>query len=311
MTSPTSTTLSELPITSRRFFPAIGLARSVVLSLLAVYVIWSSTFLVLRYMVAELPPLATSGVRFLLAGVVLYSFLRLRGAAAPTLRQWGISFIAGTLMFFVGNGFVAIAAREVPSGMTAMSIGSVPLFLVAMEAVLGQRQRPLQWVGIALGFAGVICMGWSGATTSPKAMTLLGFASIGWASASLLVRRAAMPAGLMAGAAQLIGGGAALLIGGFALGERFVAWPSWSAGLSFAYLVVFGSIVGFSAAVHLLRNAPASVAISYAYVNPVLAVMLGAMLGGERIATSALIAGLLVVAGVATLLTSEATHGKR
>jgi len=203
----------------------------------------------------------------------------------------------------------------VPSGMTAMSIGSVPLFLVAMEAVMeragpraraGERQRPMHWLGIALGFAGVVCMGWSEASASPKAMALLGMASVGWASASLLVRRAAMPAGLMAGAAQLIGGGSALLAGGFALGERFTAWPSWNASLAFVYLLVFGSIIGFSAAVHLLRNAPASIATSYAYVNPVLAVLLGATLGGERIAASTLIAGLLVVAGVATLLTSEA-----
>jgi drug/metabolite transporter (DMT)-like permease len=209
-------------------------------------------------------------------------------------------------MFFVGNGFVAIAAREVPSGMTAMSIGSVPLFLSVMEAPFGQRPTPAQWAGIALGFAGVACMGWSEASASPGALLLLFFAAIGWASASLIVRRAAMPAGLMAGAAQLIGGGATLILGGLALGERFGTLPSWNAGLAFGYLVVFGSIIGFSAAVYLLRNAPASIATSYAYVNPVLAVLLGATLGGERIAPSALLAGLLVVAGVALLMTSEA-----
>ena len=257
-------------------------------------------------MVAELPPLATSGLRFMLAGVILYAFLRFRGAAAPTPRQWALSVVSGTLMFFVGNGFVAIAAREVPSGMTAMSIGSVPLFLSVMETPFGQRPTPMQWVGIALGFAGVACMGWSEASASPVALLLLFFAAIGWASASLIVRRAAMPAGLMAGAAQLIGGGATLILGGLALGERFSALPSWSAGLAFGYLVVFGSIIGFSAGVYLLRNAPASIATSYAYVNPVLAVMLGATLGGERIAPSALLAGLLVVAGVAVLMTSEA-----
>jgi len=305
MASPTST----LPLpgaTRRTLLPALPFAPSVIASLLAVYLIWSSTFLVLRYMVAELPPLATSGIRFLIAGSILYAFLRFRGAAAPTGKQWLLSVASGTLMFFVGNGFVAIAAREVPSGMTAMSIGSVPLFLSVMEAPFGQRPTALQWVGIALGFAGVACMGWSEGSASPGALALLFFAAIGWASASLLVRRAAMPAGLMAGATQLIGGGSMLILGGFALGERFTAMPSWSAGLAFVYLLVFGSIIGFSAAVHLLRNAPASVATSYAYVNPVLAVVLGAMVGGERIAPSALLAGLLVVAGVAVLMTSEA-----
>lgn len=305
MASPTST-LSLAGATRRTLLPALPFAPSVVASLLAVYLIWSSTFLVLRYMVAELPPLATSGVRFLLAGMILYAFLRVRGSAAPTARQWLLSVVSGTLMFFVGNGFVAIAAREVPSGMTAMSIGSVPLFLSVMEARLGQRPTAIQWVGIGLGFAGVGCMGWSEGSASPGALALLFFAAIGWAAASLMVRRAAMPAGLMAGATQLIGGGATLILGGFALGERFSGVPSWGAGLAFAYLLVFGSIIGFSAAVHLLRNAPASIATSYAYVNPVLAVVLGATLGGERIAPSALLAGLLVVAGVAVLMISEA-----
>jgi len=310
MASPVSTLPSLTgnlpPKSGRALLHALPFPPSIVLSLLAVYVIWSSTFLVLRFMVAELPPLATSGVRFMLAGGLLYAFLRLRGAAAPTGKQWVVSVLSGTLMFFVGNGFVAIAAREVPSGMTAMSIGSVPLFLITMEAVLGQRPLALQWVGIALGFAGVVVMGWSEAAASPVALSLLLLASIGWASASLIVRRAAMPAGLMAGATQLIGGGTTLLIGGLALGERFTAWPSTSALAAFAYLVVFGSILGFSAATHLLRNAPATIATSYAYVNPVLAVMLGATLGGERISASALLAGLLVVAGVALLITSEA-----
>ena len=197
-------------------------------------------------------------------------------------------------MFFVGNGFVAIAAREVPSGMTAMSIGSVPLFLSVMESA-------------ARAAADARCNGSASASASPASRAWVGrkhphrrrrccsccFAAIGWASASLIVRRAAMPAGLMAGAAQLIGGGATLI----ARRPRASASASarcrrWSAGLAFGYLVVFGSIIGFSACVYLLRNAPASIATSYAYVNPVLAVLLGATLGGERIAPSALLAGL-------------------
>lgn len=309
MTSPTSTL--SVAAAQRRTLPALPFAPSVIGALLAVYLIWSSTFLALRFMVAELPPLLTSGVRFLLAGLLLYAFLRLRGSAAPTPRQWAVSVVAGTLMFFVGNGFVAIAAREVPSAMTAMSIGSVPLFLSVMEAPLGQRPSALQWIGIALGFAGVACIGLSGAGASPGALALLLFAAIGWASASLIVRRAAMPKGLMAGAGQLIGGGSSLILGGLAFGERFDRVPSANAVLAFTYLLIFGSIIAFSAAVHLLQNAPASIATSYAYVNPVLAVMLGATVGGERIAPSALLAGLLVVAGVALLMLSEARKHHR
>lgn len=283
------------------------LAPSVLASLAAVYVIWSSTFLALRYMVRDLPPLATSGVRFLLAGVVLYAWLRWRGAEAPSLRQWALCIFSGTLMFFVGNGLVAIAAREVPSGMTAMSIGSVPLFLTAMEVALGQRPSARQWLGMALGFAGVLSVGVTDAPVSAQSLWLLLFAPVGWAASSLLVRRCALPAGPIAGAAQLIGGGATLLVGGLALGERFSSAPTTSSLLAFLYLVVFGSIIGFSAALHLLRNAPASLATSYAYVNPVCALALGAAVGGEHVGPNVLIAGLLVVGGVAVLVTSPAS----
>lgn len=286
--------------------PARGssLPLSVLVSLAAVYSIWSSTYLVLRYMVRDLPPLATSGVRFVAAGAVLYAFLRLRGAAAPSLREWALCAVSGTLMFFIGNGFIAVAAREVPSGITAMSTGSVPLFLTAMEAGLGERPSARQWLGLALGFAGVLSVGVSDAPLSARALWLLLFAPIGWAAASLLVRRCSLPAGPIAGAAQLMAGGVALLCGGFALGERFEALPATSAVFAFGYLVVLGSIVGFSAALHLLRNAPASLATSYAYVNPVLALALGATLGGERVGANVVLAGLLVVSGVAVLLTS-------
>jgi drug/metabolite transporter (DMT)-like permease len=208
-------------------------------------------------------------------------------------------------MFFVGNGLVAIAAREVPSGVTALSIGSVPLFLTAMEAAFGVRPSKRQWAGMALGFVGVICMGASTADVSSASLWLLTLAPIGWASASLLVRRADLPAGLMAGAAQLLAGGASSLIAGLILGERFTAVPSASALSAFAYLVVLGSLVAYSAALHLLRNAPAAVATSYAYVNPVLALALGTSLAGERLSPNTVLSGLLVISGVALLLLNQ------
>lgn len=288
--------------------PSLGsstLPRGVVLSLALVYSIWSSTYLALRYMVADMPPLASSGARFFIAGAVMYVFLRARGAAAPSLRQWVICAASGCSMFFMGNGFVALAAREVPSGVTAMSIASVPLFLTAFEAGLGQRPSLRQCAGLALGFAGVVCMCASSAATSSSALWLLVLAPIGWAVASLLTRRCNLPTGAMAGAAQLMGGGAGLLLGGFALGERVTAVPSLSSFIAFGYLIVFGSIIGYSAALYLLRNASAGLATSYAYVNPVLAIVLGTTLGGELLGPSALLSGLLVVSGVLLLLTER------
>lgn len=238
----------------------------------------------------------------MLAGAILYAYLRVRGSAAPSLRQWMLCIVSGSLMFFVGNGLVAIAAREVPSGITALSIGTVPLFLSAMEAAFGERPSKRQWAGMALGFLGVVCMGAWTEDVSSTSLWLLALAPIGWASASLLVRRADLPAGLMAGAAQLLAGGASSLVAGFMLGERFTALPSASALGAFAYLVVLGSLVGYSAALHLLRRAPASVATSYAYVNPVLALALGTTLAGERLSPSTVLSGLLVIGGVALLL---------
>lgn len=291
-------------------FPVRG---RVLLALLAVYAIWSSTFFALRFMVADLPPLSGSGVRFTLAGAVLYAVLRLRGAAGLSLRQWLLCAGIGTLMFFVGNGFVAIAAQQVPSGMTAMSIGTVPLFLAAMESGLGQPTELRKWIGMTLGFAGVTIIGLADGAAPSSALILLLVAPIGWAAASLVVRRhssdrvpahARLPSGPIAGAAQLMGGGVALYVGGTLRGEQFDAVPGTPALIAFAYLVVFGSIVAFSCALYLLRNASASVATSYAYVNPVLAVALGAWLGGERVSPSVLLAGGLVVCGVALLVSS-------
>lgn len=280
------------------------LTPAVWLSLAAVYVIWSSTYLALGYMVRDLPPLAGSGARFFLAGLVLYVVLRVRGVAAPSPRQWGLCVLSGTAMFFGGNGFVAIAAREAPSGLTAMSIGSMPLFLTAMEAALGQGTSRRQWLGLALGFAGVCSIGLTGVAISAKSFGLLALAPVGWAAAALLVRRCQLPAGAMAGAAQLMGGGSTLLLGGHLLGERFDAMPGTPALVAFGYLVVFGSIVGYSAALHLLRSVPGSLATSYAYVNPVLAILLGAGLAGERVGGRVLLACGAIVAGVALLLTS-------
>lgn len=288
----------------------------VLLALLAVYAIWSSTFFALRFMVADLPPLSGSGVRFTLAGALLYAVLRARGEAGLQLRQWLLCGAIGTLMFFVGNGLIAIAAQQVPSGMTAMSIGTVPLFLAVMEAALGQRTEPRKWLGMALGFAGVATIGVADAAAPRGALLLLLVAPIGWAAASLIVRRHSgegvpsrnrLPSGPIAGAAQLMGGGVALCVGGAVRGEQFSATPGPAALIAFAYLVVFGSIVAFSCALYLLRNAPASVATSYAYVNPVLAVALGAWLGGERVSPSVMGAGALVVVGVVLLVTPPRT----
>lgn len=304
MDSPSPTAVASATARGRFSLPSLPLSSSVLLSLAAVYLIWSSTYLAMRFMVSDMPPLLSNGARFLLAGSLLYAFSRMRGAAAPTRKQWLLSAAAGSLMFFVGNGFIAIAAREVPSGVTAMAAASMPLFLAGMEALLGQRPTRLQGLGLGLGLLGVAWMNTSDLSITPGAAVLLLLSPIGWAGGSLLVRRANLPAGPMAAAAQMIAGGVLMVLYGYGSGERFPTDPSTSSLLSFVYLVLFGSIIGFSACMYLLRNTSASLATSYAYVNPVLAVALGALVAGERVGPGVLLSGALVVAGVAVLVTS-------
>ncbi len=307
MDSPSSTALANAGARGRFSLPVLPLTPGVLLSLAAVYLIWSSTYLALRFMVAGLPPLLANGLRFLLAGSLLYAFARLRGAARPTRKQWLLSALAGGLMFFVGNGFIAIAAREVPSGVTAMAVASMPLFLAAMEALLGQRPTRLQSLGLGLGLLGVAWMTAGGdLRITPGSAVLLVLSPFGWAAGSLLVRRADLPAGPRAAAAQMIAGGVLMSLYGYSSGEPIAAMPSTSSLHAFVYLVLFGAILGFSACMHLLRNTSASLATSYAYVNPVLAVALGALVAGERVEPAVLFAGALVVAGVAVLVTSGA-----
>lgn len=290
--------------------PAFGLRGPVMASLIIVYLVWGSTYLALRYMVEALPPLLASGARFLLAGAILYGVLRGRGAPAPTRRQWLVAIPVGVLMLVVGNGLVAVAEREVPSGAAAASVASIPLFVALMNSALGVRPSRRQWAGLVIGFAGVLVISVSDARTSAANAALLVLAPCGWALGTVLAARVALPGGLMSAAVQMITGGAGALLLGLAWGESvsqsFAAPPPARAVLAFAYLVVFGSLVAFSAYNYLLQHAPGPVATSYGYVNPVIAVMLGTTLGGERLRATTLIAGALVVLGVVAIMRGAA-----
>jgi drug/metabolite transporter (DMT)-like permease len=286
--------------------PAFGLPGPVLASLIIVYLVWGSTYLALRYLVESLPPLLASGARFLLAGGILYGVLRARGVPAPTRRQWLVAVPIGVLMLVVGNGLVAVAEREVPSGAAAASVASIPLFVALMNSAFGVRPSRRQWAGLVIGFAGVLVMSVSDARTSPGNALLLVLAPCGWALATVLAARVALPGGLMSAAVQMITGGAGALLLGLAWGESVSPLiadpPPARALLAFAYLVVFGSLVAFSAFNYLLQHAPGPVATSYGYVNPVIAVILGTTLGGERLRATTLIAGALVVIGVVAIL---------
>ncbi len=271
----------------------------IVLSLVAVYLIWSSTYLALRFVVLSLPVMLSVGVRFVFAGLVLIGGLRLRGTAWPTRRQLLASLPGGVLLFVIGNGFVALAEREVSSGAGALVCATMPLCAACINALSGRRPAGREWLGLGLGFLGValLCMG-KDLRAAPGAMAMLLLAPIGWAFGSTWARRLPLPPGLMAAGTQMLMGGlVALLVALIRREPMPTEWPSLAVG-ALAYLIVFGSLVAFSAYTYLLGNTRPAVAMSYAYVNPGLAVVLGALLGGEPIHGEVVGASVLIIAGV-------------
>lgn len=267
------------------------------LALLTVYVIWSSTYFAIRVAVQQVPPLLMGGLRYVVAGVALFVIARAQGLSPPPVRGWLRALVAGLLLFVVGNGFVSIASRHIGSGVVAIVCGTMPLWGAVMGPLFGARASKREWAGLLLGFVGVAMLALGDELRADgRATLLLLVAPVGWALGSLLVRRWDVGEGVMGAATQTIMGGVAMLVLGLALGERATESVPTSALVALAYLVVFGSIAGFAAYHHLLVHARPAVAMSHAYVNPVLAVVLGALAGGEEVGPHT-VAGLALVVG--------------
>lgn len=285
---------------------------AVPLALAAVYLIWGSTYLAIRFALeGGFPPFLLGGIRFALAGAVLYGVLRLRGMAAPTRAQWGNAAVMGVLLLLLGNGMVNLAEQSVSSGMAAVAVASAPLWMGIFAAMRGDRPTRLEWVGLAIGFVGVLWLNaGSSLTASPKGLVALLVASVAWSFGSIWSRGRDLASPFMNAAAQMVCGGAAMLAVGLALGERMHALPTPAALGAFAYLVVFGSWIGFSAYVWLLGNVRPALAGSYAYVNPAIAVMLGAALAGERFGAGELVAMGVILLGVVAITLAKAAKSK-
>lgn len=271
--------------------------------LAAVYLIWSSTYLAIRYAVEALPPLLSAGARYCVAGGILYAFLRARGVPAPTRRQWLYALPIGALMFLVGNGLVMIAEQRVSSGLAAVACASTPVFVCGAAHFFGDRTSRREWAGVAVGFAGIVLLTAGELRAARADGALLLFAPIGWALGTVLSRHLPLPRGPMAAAMQLFAGGVLEAVVAVAIGEHVPSAIPVRGAIAIAYLVVFGSIIGFSAYNHLIQTTRTAIATSYAYVNPVLAVVLGAVVGGERPGAGLILPGALVVAGVAVMAT--------
>jgi drug/metabolite transporter (DMT)-like permease len=284
-----------------------------------VYVVWGSTYLAIRYAIEGFPPLLSAGLRFAAAALLMLGYLAVRRPAAlrATRGQLVTAAISGILLLAGGNGLVTIAEQRVASGLVALLIACVPLWIVILRALLRDRPAPATALGVLIGLAGVALIflpGGSGGTDAAYA-ALCVLAALCWAVGSLLVTLRPVPADpLTLTTAQMAAGGAVLLavaaghgeLGRFAPGDASAR--SW---LALAYLVVFGSLVAFTAYVWLLGNAPVSIVATYAYVNPAVAVLLGTLFAGERLTGSALVGGVVVLAAVALVVTAESRSRRR
>ncbi|HYB01954.1 MAG TPA: drug/metabolite exporter YedA, partial [Ktedonobacteraceae bacterium] len=242
------------------------------------------------------------GIRFIVAGGILYLFLRLRGVPNPSRSQWLGSTAVGILLIGGGMGGVATAEQWVPSSVAAVCIATAPLWISLFAGLWGRWPVRFEWIGLGLGFVGVVLLNLgSGLWANPFGAIILLISPICWAFGSAWSHHLQIPPGLMASAAQMLIGGVFVAILGLILGQRITSMPSVPSLLALLYLVIFGSLIALSAYGYVLRNVRPALATSYAYVNPVVAVCLGVMLAGESITVLTIVAMVVILIGVALI----------
>ena len=285
-------------------------------ALWAVYIVWGSTYLAIRVAVRTMPPFLMAGVRFIFAGAILYGWSLWRGHTVyerPTWRQWRAAAIVGGALLLGGNGAVVWAEQHIDSGIAALVVATVPLWMALMDRVFfGQRLALGAIAGLALGFGGLAVLATGhhgGAHITAAGVGAVVFASFSWAAGSLYSRHAPLPSKPLVGTGmEMMAGGVLLSIAGLAFGEAgkvHISQFSTGSWLALGYLIVFGSLVGFTAYVWLLRNAQTSLVSTYAYVNPVIAVLGGWLILGETITGRTLIGGAVIVLAVVLIVTAR------
>ena len=290
------------------------------ISLWTVYLIWGSTYFAIAYVIESMPPLLAMGIRFLIAGLLLASIVSLRqgvGELRIPRAELRSSLLMGFLLLGFGIGTVSIAQAYVPSGIVALIIAALPLWIAIFRTISGERLVKLSWLGLVIGFAGVALLLKPGSITPVSDiensklflfMLLVLLGNIGWALGTFLAPRFPLPKNtLVFTAYEMLAGGASLTLAGFIKGESisdFLDATSWS-WLWFFYLVFFGSIAAYTAYLWLVANAPVSLTATYAYVNPIIAVALGAIFLDELITSAYAIGGLIILIGVILVVSVE------
>ena len=299
---------------------ALSKAQLTWVSLWTVYIIWGSTYFAIAYVIETMPPLLSMGIRFLIAGALLTLVIVLtQGVQEMKIPKPQVvtSAVMGFVLLGFGLGNVAVAEQHVPTGIVALIIAALPLWIAIFRTVSGERPSGLSWLGLLVGFAGVALLlkpgsiepvsGESSATVSFfMLMVLLG--NIGWALGTFLAPRFPLPKNaLVFTAVEMLAGGVSLTLAGLINGEKFADFfdaSSWS-WLWFVYLVIFGSMIAYSAYLWLVSNAPVSLTATYAYVNPIIAVGLGAIFLDEVITLAYAIGGAIIVLGVVIVISVE------
>ena len=296
--------MNSIPLVAERKSPN---ALAIALALISVYVIWGSTYLAIRIGLEGFPPFLMGAVRMAIAGALMYVVLRRRGESAPTRAQWKTLAVLSIWMVLLSNGLVNVAERQVSSGLAAIAVASMPLWAALFGVLRGRHPSRGEWTGLAVGFAGILWLNAGSAlSATPQGMVALIIAPIAWAWGSVWSRDQNLPAPFMSAASQMICGSAWMLATGLLTGERMHALPSTPAMLAVVYLITFGSIIGFTAYIWLLHHVRPALATSYAYINPPIAVLLGALLLQEQFGMHEIGAMAVILVGVLIITRAKA-----